>query len=156
WIHENKPDIVNVSLGGIYLQARDFEQLEGHTLFCATGNNAKAEPDYPARFDFTLAIGSWNHNLNRVASYSNRGHDVLGLNPYIRNSQGNWWAPMGTSFATPFVSGLMACYVQLLKEQGVTPTTQQIYDFAKANTNEYGLFVLPKEIPVKEEETLQL
>lgn len=157
WINANKSHLINISLGGIYLQAKDFEKLEEHPLFCATGNNAKDIPDYPARFNFALAVGSWNHNLNKVASYSNRGEDIFGLNPYIKNSQGNWWTPMGTSFATPFATGLAACYVQLLLEQGVKPKQELVYDFAKQNRNAYGVFVLPNEIPkIKEDNPMKI
>jgi len=155
WVKENNPDLINVSQGGIKLQAKDFEKLEGYPMFCATGNNAKDKPDYPARYDFTLAVGSWDNYMNKRSSYSNRGEDIFGLNPYIQNYYGDWWRPAGTSFACPFAVGVMACYLQYAKEQGVELTTEQKFDFAKANVNEHGLFVLP-EIPQKEGEKLEL
>ena len=43
------------------------------------------------------------------------------------------------------VTGLAACYVQLLLEQ-VKPKQELVYDFAKQNRNAYGVFVLPNEI----------
>jgi len=143
WIKENNPDLINISQGGNIIQARDFPQFEGFPMFCASGNSAKDIPDYPARYDFTLAVGAWNHWLNKVASYSSRGEDIFGLNPYIPNARGEMWAPMGTSFACPFAVGLMACYLQWAKERGQTLTTEQIYEVAKANKNEYGILVLP-------------
>jgi hypothetical protein len=148
WIKENNPDLINVSLAGTYIQAREFEQLEGYPLICATGNDGASEPLYPAKFDFTLKVGSYNHNLNRIASYSNRGHDVLGLNPYIQNSRGEWWCPAGTSFASPFVVGQLACYIQFLKEQGIKPTPQIVFDFAKQHKADNGLFILPQEVDI--------
>ena len=151
WIKANNPDLINVSLAGTYIQSKEFEQLEGFPLICATGNDGADKPLYPAAFDFALKVGSYNHNLNKIASYSNRGHDVLGLNPYIQNSRGDWWCPPGTSFATPFVTGQLACYVQFLKEQGIKPTPQMLYDFAKQHKADNGLFVLPElklEVPI--------
>ena len=144
WIKANNPDLINVSLAGTYIQSKEFEQLEGFPLICATGNDGANEPLYPAKFYFALKVGSYDHYLNRIASYSNRGHDILGLNPYIQNNRGEWWRPAGTSFATPFVVGQLACYVQFLKEQGIEPTPQMLYDYAKTHKADTGLFVLPE------------
>ncbi|MGI6226996.1 MAG: M15 family metallopeptidase [Peptococcales bacterium] len=152
WIKDNKPDLINVSLAGARIQSKEFVELEGYPLVCATGNDGAEEPLYPAAFDFSLKVGSYDHYLNCIARYSNRGHDVLGLNPYIPNSRGDWWRPFGTSHASPFATGQLACYIQYLKEQGIKPTPQMLYDFAKQHKADNGLFVLPDllklEVPV--------
>ena len=115
-------NVINLSLvlTGQHLAVRDAIALadaNGVLVIAAAGNDATGNPVYPAAEAATIAVAAVD-SIGMLAEFSNFGDyiDVCapGINIYssFRGSNFAWWS--GTSFSTPFVSGLSA----LLLDQG--------------------------------------
>lgn len=170
WIdaHKHEIDFINVSMAGIagmttpdYLR---YEQLR-IPMFCASGNDGYTDRiSYPARYDFSIAVGATNSKGQHVSGYSNKGPslDIVSTsNVYIMNDSGDMWAPSGTSFADPTAVGTMALYEQWRRENGMPKITPEdvmdyvdnpgscidMYTPGRDDKSGYGLLVLPEKIP---------
>lgn len=140
WIKENNPDLINISLAGREIQDDSFLDIEGYNIICATGNNGYDYALYPANKDFTIAVGSQMQTSGNLTSYSNQGHDTLGCNGYIKNSVGKVWSPSGTSFSSPWITGMMACYMSSLNYK---MEFEEVKAFIESNNNENKVLILP-------------
>ena len=138
----------------------------GIPIFCATGNATEDEVDYPARFDWAIAVGAVVEATDKKAGYANYGQDLdcMGYTSvYVPTSNGGVTPFTGTSCAAPFACGVFALYAQWRKEQGLEISREAVQSFLrtyaqdmeKAGWDErtgYGLICLPPEVPEKEEE----
>lgn len=168
WISEHRAeiDLINVSLAGIHgMPTPDYLRYEslGIPIVCASGNDDFSDRiSYPARYDFTIAIGAYSLGLGNVAYYSNEGEklDAVSLtNIHVQRDDGHTWSVSGTSFAAPSATGLLACYVQWRKDNGLPKLTPEearkfihenctdINEEGRDDKSGYGLFCLPKFIP---------
>lgn len=178
WIreHKNEIDLINVSLAGLggmptpeYLH---YEAL-GIPLICASGNDDYEDRiSYPAAYPFTIAVGAWSWKQDVVEGFSNEGPALDCVAPdniYMQRDDGYTWSVSGTSFASPAAAGMLACYLQYRKENGLPKLTpEEIRSFIHKNCTHserrdtasgYGLFCLPKTIPVaveKGDDTMQI
>ena len=167
WIKQNAKDIdlINISLAGLkgsttpkYLE---LESL-GIPVICASGNDYYDDKiSYPAQYPFTIGIGAWQWNSDHVAYYSNGGADLDAVTPSSINmldDDGKTWSVSGTSFASPFACGMLACYIQWRKENKLPKLTpKEAREFIHKNCIDvedegfdyesgHGLFYMP-EIP---------
>jgi hypothetical protein len=124
-----KAAIANISLGAASRydpQAMLEAVRSGMLIVAAAGNDAAANPNWPARFakeawanNQIIAVGAVDAN-NRIAAFSNRAGDTAAwflvapgvrlMSPYL-NDQYVYMS--GTSMATPVVSGAAALIKQL-------------------------------------------
>ncbi|WP_179884276.1 S8 family serine peptidase [Bacillus toyonensis] len=120
---EQKVDVMNMSFGsGAYSQntqeALEMAWDQGIISIAARGNDGSEQIDYPNCYNYVLSVSATN-KLDRLASFSSWGTDVgitapgvaiLSTTPTypLLGYQLNYDAADGTSFSTPFVSGVAA------------------------------------------------
>ncbi|PEQ01701.1 S8 family serine peptidase [Bacillus toyonensis] len=119
---EQKVDVINMSFGSTFYVQTEQSVLElawnqGIISTASTGNEGKEQPSYPAAYNFVLGVSATD-KTDILAYFSNWGLDVgitapgteiLSTAPTYRVpifSKINYDASEGTSFATPFVSGV--------------------------------------------------
>ena len=127
-------DVINLSLGGPYYSNLKKEAIRtaldmGITIVAAAGNEGNSSVFYPAAFDEVIAVSAVNRGNNRTA-YSNYGPEIdiaapgggYGESIYSTwgyfdkgNTTASYGGMIGTSMATPHVSGVVA----LLKASGI-------------------------------------
>ncbi|MTI10770.1 S8 family serine peptidase [Curvivirga aplysinae] len=120
WFAQNKVKVVNMSIAGginkiMKLALRKIEK-KGIIIVAAAGNNgSKAAPVWPAADPSVLAITAIDHRLG-VYKYANQGKyidfaapgvGIKTLTPQGPKSQ------TGTSFATPYITGIVALHLQM-------------------------------------------
>ena len=169
WIFEHKDeiDIINCSFTGV-VGKDEFNRLKqlDIPIVCASGNNANEDKiSRPARYDWTIAIGAVTESNGHVTGYSNRGKELDAVsytNIYIASYSYGYdkvFSFGGTSCASPYACGMLACYLSWRKEKGLPRLNkEEIRQFIHDNSIDmyeeghdyksgYGLFALPKEIP---------
>lgn len=180
WLRENADsiDLINISLAGINgVITPKFVPLEdlGIPVIVSSGNDGRENKiSYPANYDFTIGIGSWDWDDDEVYKYSNGGDDLDAVSPsniYVENGFGNIVNKIGTSFSSPFCAGMLACFIQWRNERKLPRLKPEearsfIHDNCVDvlvegfdNKSGNGLFVMPKLsamdkylVPIKEEE----
>jgi len=114
-------DVISISLGSAlydnYLrQAIDYAITSGSVVVAATGNDGCDCINYPANFPEVVAVGATDSSGAR-ASFSNWGSNIDIVAPGVGIRTTVWDVASdsqyvssvnGTSFSTPFVSGLLA------------------------------------------------
>lgn len=120
-----KPDIVNLSFGTEERLGNEFELLlkrlrnDGTFIVCASGNKNQSILDYPARSEYTLAIGAVDP-MNSKTDFSSYGDGIdfvcPGVNLYTTCGNNRYCYVTGTSFAAPIFSGILALYISFLKK----------------------------------------
>jgi len=165
WLRDNKDkyDVINVSLAS----TRDwFERLAdlNKIIVSASGNwGDEHEVTFPARDPYTIAIGAWwwrheNEDGGAVASYSNGGPNLDAVAPTgieVMTDDGDTMSFSGTSAASPYATGMLACWIQWRKEHNLpVPTLEEARTFIHENCKDvdeegfenksgHGLFVMP-------------
>ncbi len=147
-------DIISISLGTQFNDVFVREAIEAATkagiiVVAASGNDGCDCMSYPARYPEVVAVGA-NTSANVPASFSSWGSelDVLAPGNDIRTST---WTPgnnssayvsgvAGTSFATPYVAGLLATMKSLQPES--TPL-QLIAGLGESTTKPGGMTSRP-------------
>lgn len=127
WAADNGADIINLSLGGAsdsatLRNAVNYAIQKGCIIVAAAGNS-DAKTFYPAAYPGVIAVAATDQADAR-SSFSNYGKiDVSAPGEDItstsRSGPAQYDTSTGTSFAAPFVSGLMALI--LLNNDNITP-----------------------------------
>lgn len=116
---EQGVDIINMSLGGTYLNpqtktALDVAKNAGIVVVAAAGNDGTNDLFYPAAFATTLSISAIDAQKT-LASFSNYGSTIdltapgVGIVTTSRNN--GYVTTSGTSFASPQVAGVLALLI---------------------------------------------
>lgn len=160
--HKDDIDVINASLGGTSIAAQSFLPLKDYDIpiVAAAGNDGRDERiAYPGRYDWTIAIGAYNLNLNSVAVYSNGGSEldaVAFTNVRIINRLGNEMSFSGTSCAAPTATGLLTLIADYRKSKGLPRLNTEearrfihhncidLYEPGHDYRSGHGLFVLPE------------
>ncbi len=145
-------DIINLSftanrgssMDGKYRELFQKANEKGITVVAATGNDFLSQVSSPACIDGAIGVGALNSKLTARDNYSNYGKetDVLAPGTVITtcvDDEGNSVYSansVGTSFAAPIVSGIIALY----KCQYPNATPDQIYSALKASSVDMGEF----------------
>lgn len=172
WVRKNPNliDIVNVSLSCPRTNEFDvFKELD-IPLCASSGNDSSRHRmgvNFPASEPWAIAVGAYNwkdkgfETPNDVVNYSNGGEDlecVAPTNVGVKNIKGEIFDYTGTSTSSPALVGMLACYIQFRKENGLPKLgcleaikfVQETSIDIKANgfdyDSGYGLFIMP-EIP---------
>ena len=142
-----KPDIVNMSLGGQYPQTHFFHNLlqELYNLnipvVCAMGNYGENYSCFPADYSETIGVTSYKKDRN-ISDFSSRsdnadfalpGEDILTTNLNNQYSIVN-----GTSFAAPFLSGLIAIILSEAKKKDLTLNIESLKQLLIQTCDDYG------------------
>ena len=144
---ELKPDIINLSFGTEDRLGDDFEILlrrlrdNGSFIVCASGNKNQSVMDYPARSEYTIAIGAVDPaNLRTDFSSYGDGIDFVcpGVNLYTTCGTSRYCYVSGTSFSAPIFSGLLALYLGFLKKTNSEYTYQTVISELKRCSIDLG------------------
>ena len=118
---DQKADVINISLGTdapdiIILEAIEYAYDKGVVVVASAGNDGCDCMVWPARYDITLSVGSYQENGLR-SSFSSYGQtlDVIAPGSNIKSTSYNSTYPInayasgsGTSFSAPIVTGLVS------------------------------------------------
>jgi type VII secretion-associated serine protease mycosin len=121
--------VIGMSLGGnsvrfpFMMQAAvEYAYEKGCILVAAAGNDGSSDLFYPAAFDQVIAVSAIDEN-DQKASFSNYGNYIdfcaPGVNVLTTWPGGAYAYGNGTSFAAPFVTGVVA--LMLSKDPSLSP-----------------------------------
>ena len=148
WLRQNPGliDIAGASLGSPVSDAYDiFKELD--IPFTASSGNDydrnRQGVNFPADLEWAISVGAYNWKdkgpySNDVVGYSNGGEklDCVSLtNIHVQNEARNYvFEYTGTSTSRPWLTGMLACYIQWRKEQGLSKLTQAgVKEFVRVN-----------------------
>jgi subtilisin family serine protease len=115
---DNGAKIITMSFSGQYTRfststerAIDYASRQGCILVAAVGNDNSGDLVFPASYDQVIAVSAIDED-DVMADFSNFGSYVdfcaPGVNIVSTGKNGGYFVANGTSFAAPFVSGLVA------------------------------------------------
>ncbi len=125
----NGADIINMSFGsdtdnGLQTPI-DFAYNAGVTCVASAGNDNESSEHYPSDLNHVISVIAIDSNDNK-ASFSNYGSNTdisaPGVNMYTTSLGDTYVSKNGTSFAAPYVSGVIA----LMKQADASLTPSQI------------------------------
>lgn len=137
WCFEQGARVLSMSLGSPSvdpsIDAAGAElTAKGAWIVCAAGNSGAGTPnvDFPGRLPWAISVAALDSN-RRVASFSSSGAKINtsgpGVGIWSAKPGGGYQQMSGTSMATPFVAGMLACYRGALTKLGrPVPTTEQL------------------------------
>lgn len=138
WAADRGVDFITMSLGSpapaAQLQnALEYAHKKGVIVFCAAGNSGEnADIMYPAKYEYSVAIGAVDENFNRT-SFSCSGQELDFLAPgqnILGCVPGNNYALMtGTSMSNPFATGCAVLLKSYYKKSGQLNKLKNIDDY---------------------------
>lgn len=144
---EIKPDIINMSLGNKYPLSSEFERLMSILysmnipIVCAMGNYGKKYDCYPAKYAKTIAVTSYNKNRN-ISSFSSKSLEAdfaLPGEEILTTALDNQYSIVnGTSFASPFLCGIIAIILSSAKSKNISYTVNDIKKILIDSTIDLG------------------
>lgn len=142
-----KPDIINMSLGGPSPQSNHFCNLikELYSLnipiVCAMGNSGDKYSCFPAQYLETIGVTSYKKDRN-ISDFSSRSDDAdfafPGENILTTSLNNKYFIVNGTSFAAPFLSGVIAIIIAEYKKQNKPYTIKDIKNILIQSSKDYG------------------
>jgi minor extracellular protease Epr len=142
-----KPDIVNMSLGGQYKQSAIFhaflKELEKLNIpvVCAMGNYGEKYSCFPADYPETIGVTSYKKG-REISNFSSRSNDadfaLPGEDILTTNLNNQYSIVNGTSFAAPFLSGLITIILSESKKNNKQLTIQNIKELLIQSCKDYG------------------
>lgn len=142
-----KPDIVNMSLGGKSPQSKIFHDLlkELYNLnipvVCAMGNYGENYSCFPADYPETIGVTSYRKDRN-ISNFSSRSTNadfaLPGENILTTNLNNQYSIVNGTSFAAPFLSGLIGIILAEAKKKNIKYTIPELKEILIKSCEDYG------------------
>lgn len=143
WAIKHKMDLINIS-SSIYeddpalKKAIDQAVKAGIMIVASAGNDGNSDkPTYPARYSNVIAVSSIGKD-KKCSNFSNTGTSVDFAAPgdYVLtiNSKGELFYASGTSFAAPYVTGLLA----ILKERYPFSTSSELIQKLRSSALDLG------------------
>jgi hypothetical protein len=142
WLTENKVHVINISVAGannkVVRKIINKAMRSGLAIVAAAGNwGVKGKPAYPAAYKEVLAVTAFN-SRRLVYSRANRGDYIDFAAPGIRI-----WTPVpgggryqtGTSFASPFISVLIALHTA----RGIGKNAEDLRQKLRGQVGDLGL-----------------
>jgi subtilisin family serine protease len=148
---DNGAKVITMSFAGQYSRfsisterAIDYAYRQGCVLVAAAGNNNTDDLVFPASYEQVIAVSAIDQN-DLKAEFSNFGSYVdfcaPGVNIASTGNDGNWYFGDGTSFAAPFVSGLIALILSnnpdLTNEEVITKLRVSVEDLGEQGLDQY-------------------
>jgi subtilisin family serine protease len=136
WAWQSGATVISLSIGGGgFSQSMSdlFDKVTaaGVIIVAASGNERGqgGQTTYPGRYASALAVAAVDSN-GRFASFSNPGQSnetlavaAPGVNIWSAKPGGGYQVMSGTSMATPFVAGVVACYQSARRKAGLLRMT---------------------------------
>lgn len=122
---EYKPDVVCMSLGCPSPDSDMHDRIKklydlNIPVVCAAGNSGVRGVDYPAAYEETIAVAAFDKKGN-IASFSAVGNEVTlaapGVDIYTTFLDNGYVSMNGTSFAAPFITGIICLLLSKHKTQ---------------------------------------
>lgn len=137
---ENNVDIISISFGA----RQDVPEIKevikkaydrGIVLVAAAGNDkVENSVNYPARYEEVISVGAVNES-DTIADFCSKGYkvDVYAPGVYITSTYLNhsYACMSGTSFATPFVAGIIALAISLRRKNKKPIIVKDIIELIK-------------------------
>jgi subtilisin family serine protease len=145
---EIKPDIINMSLGSKHPPNEKFHscirKLKSLNIpvICAMGNYGEKHSCFPADYPETIGVTSYkkDRNISNFSSRSNNADFALpGENILTTNLNNQYSIVNGTSFAAPFLSGLLAIILSEAKKQNKNYTISELKNLLIQSSDDYGV-----------------
>lgn len=148
---DNGAKVITMSFAGQYSRfsisterAIDYAYRQGCVLVAAAGNNNTDDLVFPASYEQVIAVSAIDQN-DLKAEFSNFGNYVdfcaPGVNIASTGNDGNWYFGDGTSFAAPFVSGLIALMLsnnpELTNEEVINNLRLSVEDLGEQGLDQY-------------------
>ena len=151
WCIAQDVDVISMSLGSQqdskFLKTVLRRAVKKNIIpVCAAGNDARGNHqvisiDYPAKYDFTIAVGAIDLN-NNIANFSSAGNvDVVAFGVKVLSTykDGSYAILSGTSMATPFISGSVGLLQALAKQRlGRKLTIDEVKLILSLNARDLG------------------
>lgn len=142
-----KPDIINMSLGGKYPQGDLFHKLIKDLyhlnipIICAMGNYGDNYSCFPADYEETIGATSYKKDRN-ISKFSSRSNDadfaLPGEDILTTNLNNQYSIVNGTSFAAPFLSGLLAIIISEAKKKNMNYSINDLKNILINSCDDYG------------------
>lgn len=134
-------DVINMSVSGrvdslSLKMAIDDAYNSGITVVAAAGNESSSTVSYPAAYENVVGVGAVDTTGDKM-TFSNTGNGltvVAGGSAMIATSSDYITSASGTSFASPYVAGLVA----LMYSVDDTMTPSKVFDILEASSTDLG------------------
>lgn len=148
---DNGAKIITMSFVGQYTRlsiatesAIDYAARKGCILVAAVGNDNIDELVFPASYEQVIAVSAIDQN-DFKAEFSNYGSYVdfsaPGINIVSSGKDGDYFIANGTSFAAPFVAGVVALMLsdnpELTNEEVIAKLRLQVEDLGEEGWDQY-------------------
>jgi len=139
---DNGADVIGMSLGGTFTTASkatmeaavNYAYLRGCVLVAAAGNNDTSELFYPAAYEHVIGVSAIDE-ADQKASFSNYGDYIdfcaPGVNILTTSPNDTYAYGSGTSFAAPFVTGVVAAMLSKNSSLSVENVTETLRLYAE-------------------------
>lgn len=129
WAIEQGADIISMSIGGGGFVSSMQSALQrawsaGIVTVAAAGNagyNGSNSIDYPGKYQESVCVGAFQKS-GSIANFSSGGREIdvacPGQDIISASTTGGYRSMSGTSMATPFMAGVMALNLELLRREG--------------------------------------
>jgi subtilisin len=144
-------DIINMSLGSPTEPPQHLHDLirqateKGIIIIAAAGNDSD-KVNFPARYDEVIAVAALDKD-GKMARFSSRGNQVdsvaPGVDMYSTFLNNEYCKMSGTSQAAPFIAGICALIISLIKKQNEVHQIENYIDMLVAldNVSEFGSYL---------------